>query len=117
MNAITVLEVDSSALSSIVAFTGRLACMTRAEAFEVVRSRGEIAKTLLGEKRPESELTADEWEIADAIEPGGAAAIAILEHLWAISLREAITSTGGHHVESEWVDAEQLARMGVALTP
>jgi len=40
MNAITVLEVDSSALSSIVAFTGRLACMTRAEAFEVVRSRG-----------------------------------------------------------------------------
>ena len=40
MNAITVLEVDSSALSSIVAFTGRLACMTRAEAFEVVRSHG-----------------------------------------------------------------------------
>ena len=40
MNAITVLEVDSSALSSIVAFTGRLACMTRAEAFKVVRSHG-----------------------------------------------------------------------------
>jgi hypothetical protein len=40
MNAMTVLEVDSSALSSTVAFTGRLACMTRAEAFEVVRSHG-----------------------------------------------------------------------------
>jgi tetratricopeptide (TPR) repeat protein len=40
MNVMTVPEVDSSALSSTVAFTGRLACMTRAEAFEVVRSHG-----------------------------------------------------------------------------
>jgi tetratricopeptide (TPR) repeat protein len=40
MNAMTVPEVDSSVLSSTVAFTGRLACMTRAEAFEVVRSHG-----------------------------------------------------------------------------
>src|ERR1700745_1736489 len=33
-------ELDSSALKSSVAFTGRLACMTRAEAFEVVRRHG-----------------------------------------------------------------------------
>jgi tetratricopeptide (TPR) repeat protein len=36
----TPVELDSSALKSSVAFTGRLACMTRAEAFEVVRERG-----------------------------------------------------------------------------
>jgi tetratricopeptide (TPR) repeat protein len=36
----TPAELDSSALKSSVAFTGRLACMTRAEAFEVVRQRG-----------------------------------------------------------------------------
>jgi len=36
----TVIELDNSALRSTVAFTGRLACMTRAEAFEVVRSHG-----------------------------------------------------------------------------
>ncbi len=36
----TSVELDSSALKSSVAFTGRLACMTRAEAFEVVRQRG-----------------------------------------------------------------------------
>ena len=35
-----VIELDNSALRSTVAFTGRLACMTRAEAFEVVRSHG-----------------------------------------------------------------------------
>jgi tetratricopeptide (TPR) repeat protein len=40
MDAMTPIELDSSALSSTVAFTGRLACMTRAEAFEVVRSHG-----------------------------------------------------------------------------
>src|SRR5207244_11592343 len=36
----TVIEPDNSALGSTVAFTGRLACMTRAEAFEVVRQHG-----------------------------------------------------------------------------
>src|SRR5438034_9327958 len=36
----TVAELDHSALRSTVAFTGRLACMTRAEAFGVVRSHG-----------------------------------------------------------------------------
>jgi tetratricopeptide (TPR) repeat protein len=36
----TVIELDNSALRSTVAFTGRLACMTRAEAFQVVRSHG-----------------------------------------------------------------------------
>jgi tetratricopeptide (TPR) repeat protein len=40
MGVMTVTELDSSALRSTVAFTGRLACMTRTEAFEVVRSHG-----------------------------------------------------------------------------
>src|SRR5262245_5814285 len=34
------VELDSSALKNPIAFTGRLACMTRAEAFEVVRQHG-----------------------------------------------------------------------------
>ena len=37
----TPVELDPSALKSSVAFTGRLACMTRAEAFAVVRGRAE----------------------------------------------------------------------------
>jgi tetratricopeptide (TPR) repeat protein len=40
MAVMNVTELDSSALTSTVAFTGLLACMTRAEAFEVVRSHG-----------------------------------------------------------------------------
>ena len=40
MAVMTIIELDNSALRSTVAFTGRLACMTRAEAFHVVRSHG-----------------------------------------------------------------------------
>jgi tetratricopeptide (TPR) repeat protein len=36
----TSVELDGSALKSSVAFTGRLACMSRTEAFDVVRQRG-----------------------------------------------------------------------------
>jgi NAD-dependent DNA ligase len=39
----TSVELDGSVLKSSVAFTGRLACMTRAEAFDVVRQRGGTA--------------------------------------------------------------------------
>ena len=38
--SMTSVELDGSALKSSVAFTGRLACMSRAEAFDVVRQRG-----------------------------------------------------------------------------
>src|SRR5262245_27766614 len=40
LHAMTFAEMDSSALSSTVSFTGRLACMSRAEAFDVVREHG-----------------------------------------------------------------------------
>jgi BRCA1 C Terminus (BRCT) domain len=40
MAVMPVIELDNSALRSTVAFTGRLACMSRAQAFEVVRQHG-----------------------------------------------------------------------------
>jgi DNA polymerase-3 subunit epsilon len=40
LGIMTSVELDSSALKSSVAFTGRLACMTRAEAFAVVHQHG-----------------------------------------------------------------------------
>src|SRR5947208_5676761 len=38
--AVMTAELDSSALTSTVVFTGRLACMSRAKAFEMVRQHG-----------------------------------------------------------------------------
>ena len=75
--------------------------------------QAEIAQALLGDGPGEDrELTSDEWAVADAVEPGGAAAIVILEHTWAIPLREAIEGAGGHHVVTEWVTPEALSGTG-----
>jgi hypothetical protein len=87
-------------------------------AIEVLRSQSEIGEKLLGGKPSEDrELTSDEWAVADAIEPGSAAAIAVLEHRWAIPLYEAIEGAGGHHVVTESVSEERLAELGIVLTP
>ena len=68
------VELNSSAIKGSVAFTGRLACMTRAEAFEVVRQHGgapsqavtkrtnllivgELGWPLLDDGRPSNKLT------------------------------------------------------------
>ena len=40
----TSADIDGSALASSIAFTGRLACMSHTEAFDVVRQRGWNAK-------------------------------------------------------------------------
>src|SRR6266403_2848840 len=74
MAVMPVIELDNSALRSTVAFTGRLACMSRAEAFEVVRHHGgtpsqavtrqtnvlvvgEIGWPLLDDGRPSNKLS------------------------------------------------------------
>ena len=53
------------------------------------------------------------WDVADAIEPGGAAAIALIEHLWAIPLRDAIAKAGGIAVSDEWVHPLDLVEVGL----
>lgn len=78
---------------------------------------GSLTQALLSANDGEDSVTDDPdvWYAADAIEPGQAAAIAVLDHQWAIGLREAITEAGGHHVVTEWVDEAQVAELGVAL--
>ena len=56
---------------------------------------------------------ADEvWVLADEIPPGTTAAICMLEHRWAIPLREAIMDAGGTVLVDEWVHPEDLVRYG-----
>jgi len=80
---------------------------------EVLRSKGDLE---LGDDDDARDLTEDEWAVADAVAPGGAAAIAIIEHTWAIPLQGAIQRAGGHSVVAEWANADDLAAMGVQLT-
>jgi len=54
------------------------------------------------------------WFIADAIPVGTVAAILLLEHLWAIPLRDAIVSAGGIALADEWIHPSDLVAVGLA---
>jgi hypothetical protein len=55
----------------------------------------------------------DFWYVDDAIPNGSAAAIALIEHRWAIGLRDAIRDAGGFHVADAWVHPADLVAVGL----
>ena len=57
---------------------------------------------------------ADLWYVDDAIPPGTAAAIALLDHRWAIGLRDAIHNAGGFHLADAWIHPADLIAVGLA---
>jgi hypothetical protein len=58
-------------------------------------------------------LGENSWYVDDAIPPGTAAAIALIEHRWAIPLREAIQDAGGFHLADAWVHPMDLVAVGL----
>jgi uncharacterized membrane protein len=54
------------------------------------------------------------WFVADAIPEGGTAAIALIEHRWAIPLRDAILRTGGVTLADAWIHPADLVAIGAA---
>jgi uncharacterized membrane protein len=56
--------------------------------------------------------SADTWYVDDAIPPGTAAAIALLDHRWAIGLRDAIRDAGGFHLADAWIHPADLVAIG-----
>jgi uncharacterized membrane protein len=55
---------------------------------------------------------AEVWYLGDAIPPGSAAAIALLEHRWAIPLRDKIIEAGGVALADEWIHPRDLIAVG-----
>ncbi|MGN6379974.1 MAG: hypothetical protein ACTHNU_13560 [Gaiellales bacterium] len=55
------------------------------------------------------------WYVADAIPDGSAAAIALLEHRWAIGLQDAIGRAGGRHLADAWIHPTDLLAIGMAV--
>jgi uncharacterized membrane protein len=52
------------------------------------------------------------WDVADGIPAGSAAAIVLLEHHWAIGLRDAIAGAGGRLLDDELIPVDALAELG-----
>jgi hypothetical protein len=54
------------------------------------------------------------WSLDDAIPPDSAAAIALVEHRWAIGLRDAIRTAGGLPVADAWIHPADLVAAGLS---
>ena len=66
---------------------------------------------------PEAAATEEEqdlWYVADAIPPGTTVAIALIEHRWAIGLRDALRALGGQLLAEAWVHPLDLVAVGLA---
>jgi hypothetical protein len=79
----------------------------------LVADLGGLAAELLSQPEgAESEAAVAEldpagaWSLADAIPVGGTAAVALIEHLWAAPLSEAIQRAGGTLLEETWLARE-----------
>lgn len=71
---------------------------------------GQIAAEVLGggEESDGDEGPGETWSLADAVPPGGVAAIALIEHLWAEPLLAAIARAGGRPLGELWLPADGL---------
>jgi hypothetical protein len=73
--------------------------------------RGDIVMALLGESGPDGDAHAETgvldldsmWSLAAAVPEGAAAAVALIEHVWAEPLAAAIRGAGGRSLEETWL--------------
>jgi len=56
------------------------------------------------------------WYLGDAIPDGTAAAVALLEHRWAIPLRDKIAQAGGLTLSDAWVHVADLVAVGAVAS-
>ena len=57
----------------------------------------------------------DVWYLTDAIPEGMSAAIALIEHRWAIPLRDKIMAADGIVLADEWIHPKDLLALGAAV--
>ncbi|HEV7652940.1 MAG TPA: hypothetical protein VGP26_32690 [Actinophytocola sp.] len=55
----------------------------------------------------------DAWDVLEEIPNGSAAALVLLEHRWAIPLRDAVMSAGGYRINDGFVSPLDLVDLGL----
>jgi hypothetical protein len=68
------------------------------------------------DRGPASDADEEFWSLDEAIPNDSAAAIALVEHRWAIGTRDAIRAAGGIAVADAWVHPTDLAAAGLTDT-
>ena len=56
------------------------------------------------------------WYVGDAIPEGTSAAIALIEHVWAIPLRDKLLNAGGSVLADAWIHPADLVAIGAAAS-
>ena len=104
---------DDEELAELGAFAGALV------GFGAAGEEGAEVGALAGAEAAleEGSLYDDEdvWYIADAIPEGFSAAIAVLEHRWAIPMRDAVMRSGGVLLADKWLHPEDLLAVGAEI--
>src|SRR5215469_15443919 len=106
-------ELDHSALKSSVAFTGRLACMTRAEAFEVVRQHGGTPSSAVTKRTKLLIVGELGWPLLDDGRPSNKLARASSYNVPVVSERRFLEWTGKYVPDNatKAYSVEQLAAL------
>jgi hypothetical protein len=60
--------------------------------------------------------TQDMWNLGEVVPPGGRAVVALLEHRWAIGLRESLLASGAALRYETWLDEDDRARLESLVT-
>jgi len=104
---------DDDELAKLGAFAGALI------GFGVAGEEGAEVGAIVGAEAALEEGSVyddeDVWYIADAIPEGFSAAIAVLEHRWAIPLRNAIMGSGGVLLTDKWLHPQDLLAVGAEI--
>jgi hypothetical protein len=78
---------------------------------------GALAAALLGRPAEDGAGGADQpdeaggWSLADAVPAGSAAAVALIEHIWAGPLTAAVRRAGGSPLEETWLAPADVAEL------
>ncbi|MGV8964778.1 MAG: hypothetical protein ACOH2F_00740 [Cellulomonas sp.] len=86
---------------------------------EIEGDRGMVAGAIAGAQvgaESEGFQVFDEeeaWDVIDEIPAGSAAALILLEHRWAISLRETVARTGGYRINDAFISPLDLVDLGL----
>jgi uncharacterized membrane protein len=104
---------DDGELGALGAFAGALIGFGAAgeEGAEVGAVAGAEAALEEGSLFDDTEV----WYLADAIPAGMTAAIAVIEHRWAVPLRDAIARSGGVALADEWLHPQDLLAVGAEI--
>jgi len=88
-----------------------------AEPTAMTSGRGELAAAVLGSGEDEESSMVEDglgrprlptWSLADSVPAGATAAVALIEHTWAVPLRDAINRVGGVPLEETWLAPDDL---------